>query len=137
MNNKKKLTVFIALIVVMIGAALLLAKMILTKETGEFSIGAAISITGSMLIGGLVSYLLSIWKEKRNKKIPEVDERTVVVLKNYFVWAFYIVMIASSFILIILYLTDVETIELGMIFAYQALIYILVAIGAFIAKRIG
>ena len=137
MNNKKKLTVFIALIVVMIGAALLLAKMILTKETGEFSIGAAISITGSMLIGGLVSYLLSIWKEKRNKKIPEVDERTVVVLKNYFVWTFYIVMIASSFILIILYLTDVETIELGMIFAYQALIYILVAIGAFIAKRIG
>lgn len=138
MNNKTKLKVFIGVVIgVIIGASILFAKIVLTKETGGFNIGMAISIIGAMILGAFFSYLLSIKKKKRNNNIPEVDERTILVLKNYFTWAFYFVMIGSGFVSIILSLMNVEKIELGMIFAYQAFVFILVAIGAFVAKRIG
>src|SRR5699024_11109494 len=138
MNDKTKFKIFIGLLVgILIGAALLLAKLILTKETGEFSPVMAIAITGGMILGASSSYLLSIRKKKKNNNIPEVDERTVLVLKNYFLSAFYLVMMGTGLICLVLYLMDITTIELGMIFVYLTFVFIIVAIGALIAKRKG
>lgn len=138
MSDVKKLKVFAGVVFgVMIGASVLIAKTVFTKETGEFDIGLALAIAGAMIVGVLVSYLLSIRKTKRNGNIPEVDERTISVLKNYFMWAFYFVMIGSGLVSFILFLMDVKTIELGMIFVYQAILFMIVALGAVIAKRVG
>lgn len=138
MSDVKKLKVFAGVVFgVMIGASVLIAKTVFTKETGEFDIGLALAIAGAMIVGVLVSYLLSIRKTKRNGNIPEVDEHTISVLKNYFMWAFYFVMIGSGLVSFILFLMDVKTIELGMIFVYQAILFMIVALGAVIAKRVG
>lgn len=138
MGNKKKLKIFTGVILgVMIGALTLLAKVVITKETGSFSIGTAINLIGTMLLGISFSYLISTRKKGRNRDIAEVDERTILILKNYFMWAFYLVMIGSGLFLIILYFMDIATIELGMLFVYQMFLFIIVAIGAFIVKKIG
>lgn len=138
MTNKKKLKMFMGVVVgVMIGAIILFAKIAFTEETDGLSIGMVIAVSGAIVLSASFTYLLSIRKKKRDNNIPEVDERTILVLKNYFMWSFYFVMIGSGLVSIILYLMDVKTIELGMIFAYQAFVFIIVAIGAFIAKRAG
>ena len=121
----------------MIGASVLVAKVVIKKETGQFDVGLVFAIAGTMIVSALISYLLSIRKKKRNGNIPEIDERTILVMKNYFMWAFYFVMIGSGLVSFILFLMDVKTIELGMIFVYQTILFMLVAIGAVVAKKIG
>ena len=138
MTNKRKLKMFMGVVVgVMIGAIILFAKIAFTEETDGLSIGMVIGVSGAMVLSAFFTYLLSIRKKKKDNNIPEVDERTILVLKNYFMWSFYFVMIGSGLVSVILYLMDVKTIELGMIFAYQAFVFMIVAIGAFAAKRTG
>lgn len=133
MNDRKKLKVFAGVVIgVLIGATVLIVK-----GTGEFDIGMILAMTGAMIGSAFVSYLLSIRKKKQNGNIPEVDERTIKVLKNYFLWAFYFVMIGSGLISFILFLMDVKTVELGMLFTYQVLLFMIVAVGAVVAKRVG
>lgn len=137
MNNEKKLKVFAGVVLgATIGASVLLAKVILTKETGESDIGTILLITGAMIVGVLISYLLSVRKQKRNGNVPEVDERTIFVMKNYFMWAFYFVFIGTGLITLVIYLMNVKTVEVGMLFVYQMIVMILVAIGAGVAKKI-
>lgn len=137
MNNEKKLKIFAGVVLgAMIGASVLMAKVILEKETGEADIGSLLLIAGAMIVGVLISYLLSVRKQKGNGNIPEIDERTIFVMKNYFMWAFYFIFIGTGFITFMLFLMDVETVEVGMLFVYQMIIIILVAIGAGVAKKV-
>lgn len=137
MNNEKRLKIFAGVVLgAMIGASTLLAKVMLEKETGEADIGSLLLITGAMIVGVLISYLLSVRKQKRNVNIPEVDERTIFVMKNYFMWALYFIFIGTGLITLMLYLMDVKTVEVGMLFVYQMIIVILVAIGAGVTKKI-
>lgn len=137
MNNEKKLKIFAGVVLgAMIGASVLMAKVMLEKETGEADIGSLLLIAGAMIVGVLISYLLSVRKQKRNGNIPEIDERTIFVMKNYFMWAFYFIFIGTGLITLMLYLMDVETVEVGLLFVYQMIIIILVAIGAGVAKKI-
>lgn len=135
MNQKGKLKVFWGIVIgATIGAMIMLAKMMFEKETGGFSIGTLMGVVIAMVFGAVSSYLLS--SRKNNKTIPEVDERTVFVMKNYFVWALYFVLIGSALVSVCLYLMDVQTIEIGMLFVYQALLFVLIGAGAFVAKRV-
>ena len=137
MNNEKKLKIFAGVVLgVMIGASVLMAKVMLEKETGEADIGSLLLIAGAMIVGVLISYLLSIRKQKRNGNIPEIDERTIFVMKNYFMWAFYFIFIGTGLITFMIYLMDVKTVEVGMLFVYEMVVMILVAIGAGVAKKI-
>ena len=137
MNNEKKLKIFAGVVLgAMIGASVLMAKVILEKETGEADIGSLLLIAGAMIVGVLISYLLSVRQQRRNGNIPEIDERTIFVMKNYFMWAFYFIFIGTGLITFMLFLMDVETVEVGMLFVYQMIIVILVAIGAGIAKKV-
>ena len=137
MNNEKKLKIFAGVVLgVMIGASILMAKVMLEKETGEADIGSLLLIAGAMIVGVLISYLLSVRQQRRNGNIPEIDERTIFVMKNYFMWAFYFIFIGTGLITFMLFLMDVETVEVGMLFVYQMIIVILVAIGAGVAKKV-
>lgn len=137
MTNEKKLKIFAGVVLgAMIGASTLLAKVMLEKETGEVDIGSLLLIAGAMIVGVLISYLLSVRKQKRNGNIPEIDERTIFVMKNYFMWAFYFIFIGTGLITFMLYLMDVETVEVGMLFVYQMIIIIVVSIGAGVAKKV-
>lgn len=138
MSDLKKLKIFAGVVLgVMIGASVLIAKVIITKEIGEFDVGLVFAIAGTMIAGAFIGYSASNWRRKRNGNIPDIDERTISVLKNYFMWAFYFVMIGSGLVSFILFLMDVKTIELGMIVVYQTILFILVAIGAVVAKKLG
>lgn len=138
MSDLKKVKIFAGVVLgVMIGASILITQLFMKKEFGDFDIGLGFAIAGSMIGGVLISHLLSIWKEKRNGNIPEIDERTIFVMKNYFMWAFYFVLIGSAIVTFVLYFSDVKTVEIGLLFVYQMIIYIFVGTGAFVAKKIG
>lgn len=138
MSDLKKLKIFtVVIFVAMIGGSVLIAKAIINKETGDFDILTGIILTGAMVGGLLISYLLSIRKKKRSDNIPEIDERTIFVLKNYFMYAFYFLIVISAIVTFVLYFLDVKTVDIELLFIYQMIIYICLGIGAIIAKKIG
>ena len=138
MSDLKKLKIFAGVVLgVMIGASILIAQAVSIKETGDFDIELAFLIAGSMIGGALISYLLSIWKKKRSHNIPDLDERTIFVLKNYFMYAFYFLLVVSGILTFVLYFLDVKTVEIGLLFVYQMMIYICLGIGAIVAKKFG
>ncbi|WP_078394153.1 hypothetical protein [Shouchella patagoniensis] len=106
------------------------------REEYDLNFGVIITAIIATIIGSLIPILLSKWKKKRKGNIPEMDERVLLLLKKYFLIAFYFVMIGSSFLLIVLFGMGVEMIETGMIIAYMAILYVLIGVGAFVVKHI-
>jgi hypothetical protein len=93
-------------------------------------------IIGGILLGAIVPLLFLLWRKKKSKLIPAIDERNLLLFKRYLLGAFYVVMIGSSALLITLYGIGIETIETGMIIVYMAILYILIIIGAMVTKRL-
>ena len=106
------------------------------REEFDLNFGVIIAAVLAAIIGSLIPILLSKWKKKSKGNIPDMDERVLLLLKKYFLIAFYFVMIGSSFLLIVLFGMGVEMIETGMIIAYMAILYVLIGVGAFVVKHI-
>ncbi|MBD7945355.1 MULTISPECIES: hypothetical protein [Psychrobacillus] len=106
------------------------------KEEGIFDWGLFLPmVVGSL--GGFIGFFLFAWlRQKKNGKIPDMDERTAVMMKNYFSTVLYFVLFGSGVILLILFAIGVETIETGMLIVYMMILFMLIGIGAFITKRI-
>ncbi|MEW9502949.1 hypothetical protein [Jeotgalibacillus marinus] len=89
------------------------------------------------IIGGAgVPFCISLWNKKRNKKVPEVDERVISLLRKYFLIVLYIVLIGSGFALVTLYSLGVHSIETGMLIAVLSGLYSLIGLGFLIIKRL-
>ena len=65
-----------------------------------------------------------------------MDERTTVMMKNYFSTVLYFVLFGTGAILLILFALGVETIEIGILIIYMMIIFMLIGIGTFIIKKI-
>lgn len=96
-----------------------------------------IPIIGGTTIGLVVSFLSSWISGKRNGNVPAYDERTWSVMKNYLLIAFYVIMIISSVILLVLVGMDIERIETGWLAVYLGGIFLLLGAGAWLTKRFG
>lgn len=90
----------------------------------------------SIITGIFIGHFFIKWRIKRKKNIPIADERTILMMKNYLLIVVYIVFMISAMILIILFLSGVETIEIGWIFVYLSVLIILTMIGGVIVSRL-
>lgn len=138
MSDSKKLKIFTGVVLgVMIGASVFLAMAFIYKDNGDINFGIGVIIAIAMVGGALLSYVYSIWKTKQSNNIPEIDERTIFVLKNYFMYALYFLIVISGIITFVLFFLDVKTIEIESLFIYQMIMYLCIGVGAMIAKKVG
>ncbi|PAF21197.1 hypothetical protein CHH49_12290 [Terribacillus saccharophilus] len=90
-----------------------------------------------ILVGALCGVglpMLISWSNRRSRQ-PDMDERTVRMLKNYLLSAFFLVSFLSGVLLLVLVGIGHETIELGWIAVYGGAIFILMTAGLFVVKR--
>ncbi|MDL4842417.1 hypothetical protein [Aquibacillus rhizosphaerae] len=115
----------------------LLGFYIVGRETGEFNFDTIVpSVLVGVTLGSLVSFLLYKWNKRKNGNVPQVDERSIVLLKRYLIGVLYIVLIGVGAACIFLYAIGVETVELGMIIVCLAGLYLLIGLGAMVVKRL-
>lgn len=114
----------------------LLGVYLIGKEEGEFSFELAGSVIIGSLGGVLITFLYAKWRKKRNGNVPEVDERSLFLMKRYLLIILYFVLVGSGAILIVLYAMGVQTVETGMLIVYMMILYILIGIGAVVVKRL-
>ncbi|MET1249273.1 hypothetical protein ABWW58_10830 [Sporolactobacillus sp. STCC-11] len=127
----ERLTMGIILLGMIIGG---LIGLRIAGVTINFSIAAA--IIGAPLIGFLISYSLSKWRKKRIGTIPEADERTLLMLKRYFLGVLYFVLFGSGAALLVLYAMGIQTIETGMLIVCMMILYLVIGIGTLIAAKL-
>ncbi|MBU3176888.1 hypothetical protein KPL47_10945 [Clostridium estertheticum] len=101
---------------------------------GNDPIEYVMPIIGGLALGSVITLILYKWNKKRKGNIPDVDERTLLLLKRYLMIVLYVVLLGSGAILLVLYSMGVHSIETGMLIVYMMVIYILIGVGAIITK---
>lgn len=101
---------------------------------GEDPIEYVMPIIGGLALGSVITLILYKWNKKRNVNVPDVDERTLLLLKRYLVIVLYVVLLGSGAILLVLYSMGVYSIETGMLIVYMMILYILIGVGTVITK---
>ncbi|TYS63469.1 hypothetical protein FZC76_19815 [Sutcliffiella horikoshii] len=135
-SNKKWfwLAFVVILICMQIGGAL--GIYIIGREEGVFDYSLLLSMFQGTL-GGLVLVLLIMYfHKKRMPKLPEFDERSMLLMKRYFLGAFYVVFIGSGAIVVTLALLGFQTVEVGMLAVYLSILFIVVGAGALVTARL-
>ncbi|RHW39052.1 hypothetical protein D1B31_13910 [Neobacillus notoginsengisoli] len=135
--DKKKLSIItwvVIIVTMMIGG--FLGIYLIGKETGEYDFGLATPMLAGLAGAVILNIVLAKWKKKRNGKVPEVDERSLVLMKRYFNIVLYFVLFGSGAILIALYAMGITHIETGLIIVYMMALYLIIGIGALIVKRL-
>jgi len=135
--NKHKLQMTIWFVV--IGCMIIggfLGVYLIGKETGEYNYEIAIAILVGTVLGFIIYLLISMWNKKRNGNIPDVDERSILLMKRYLVSVLYVVLFGSGAVLLFLYSMGVRFIETGMLIVCMMGLYMLIGLGAVITKRI-
>lgn len=113
----------------------LLGVYLIGKEEGVFDFGLAASVIGGSVGGFLISLFVTRWLKKRRGNIPEVDERSLVLMRRYFLGVLYVVLIGSGALLLVLFGMGIQYIETGMLIVYMMILYVLIGIGAVVVKR--
>ena len=103
---------------------------------GEDPIEYVMPIIGVLILGNIITLILYKWNKKRNGNVPDVDERTLILLKRYLMIVLYVVLLGSGAILLVLCSIGVHSIETSMLIVYMMVLYILIGIGAIITKYI-
>ncbi|NMH72403.1 hypothetical protein HF078_04895 [Bacillus sp. RO2] len=135
-NNKKWfwLTWGVILICMQIGGAL--GIYLIGKDEGVFDYSLLLSMFSGTL-GGLILVLLFMYlRKKRKRKLPEFDERSLLLMKRYFLGALYVVLIGSGAVVVTLVFLGVETVEVGMLAVYLSILYVVVGMGALVTARL-
>lgn len=134
-NPKLQITIWSVVIGCMIIGGFL-GVYIIGKETGEYNYEIAIAIIVGTILGPFIYLLFSRWNKKRNGNIPDVDERSVLLMKSYLMVVLYAVLFGSGAILLILYSMGVHFIETGWLIVYMMGLYMLIGLGAIITKQL-
>ncbi|MEA3321611.1 MAG: hypothetical protein U9Q88_16570 [Bacillota bacterium] len=135
-NNKKWfwLTWGVILICMQIGGAL--GIYLIGKDEGVFDYSLLLSMFSGTL-GGLILVLLFMYlRKKRKRKLPEFDERSLLLMKRYFLGALYVVLIGSGAVVVTLVFLGVETVDVGMLAVYLSILYIVVGMGALVTAKL-
>lgn len=103
---------------------------------GEDPSKYAVEIIGGTILGTVITLLLGKLNKKRNGNIPDIDERTLTLMKRYLMIVLYFVLFGSEAILLILYSMGVHTIDTGMLIVCLGGVYILIGFGAIITKHL-
>lgn len=114
----------------------LLGVYFIGKEEGEYNFELALAVIVGSVGGFVIFSLYSTWRKKRNGNVPEVDERSLLLIKRYLLIVLYFILIGSGAILLVLYAIGIQTIEVGMLIVYMMILYMLIGIGAVVVKRL-
>ncbi|UAL47651.1 hypothetical protein [Sutcliffiella horikoshii] len=135
-TNKKWfwLAFVVILICMQIGGAL--GIYIIGREEGVFDYSLLLSMFQGTLGGLVLVLLIMFFRKKRKPKLPEFDERSMLLMKRYFLGALYVVFIGSAAIVVTLALLGVETVEVGMLAVYLSILFIVVGMGALVTARL-
>lgn len=136
MNNKKIFILSWVFIIACILAGGFLGIYIIGKGTGDYNYDLALPMIGGTAIGILLSIILYKWGTKRKRNVPDFDERSILLMKRYFLIVLYVVLVGSGAVLLVLYAMGVHTIETGMLILCLVCLYMLIGIGAFVTKRL-
>ncbi|UII56286.1 hypothetical protein LS684_02005 [Cytobacillus spongiae] len=131
--NKNKLQ--IVMFIVLFGSIIfggLLGVYLIYKNTGVFHSEWIPAIIGGVLLG----FIPMLLRKKRGGTIPDVDERSMMLYKKYFMAVLYLVLFGSGAGLLILFLNGVKYIETGMLIIYLMVIYMLIGLGVLVVKRL-
>ena len=135
MKKRYEILIYVFIIgCVLVGG--LLGIYLIGRETGYFDFELAQSVVFGVAIGSVVTFLSSLWHKKRHGKIPKYDERSFELLKGYLLASYYIVMIGSAGLLLVLFFMGVDTIETGAIAAYMAVLVMVIILGALVTNRL-
>lgn len=135
MNKHYKIITYIFFIILIVLSGSLVVYLI-GKEKGDYNLGLFIPIVFGALCGLVINFLHSKWHKKRNGNVPEVDERSLLLMKNYLLIVLYFVLIGSSALLLLLYLMGIHTIETGILIVYMMILYMLIGMGTIVVKRL-
>jgi hypothetical protein len=136
MKNNKLLIFGLAFIFVCILIGGFLGIYIIGKTTGEYNYNLAIPIIVGTVSGFFIYLIFFKLSKKRNGNVPDFDERSVILMKRYFMIVLYVVLIGSGAVLLILYSMGVYSIETGMLIVCMMILYMLIGIGSLITKRL-
>lgn len=134
MRKRYEIMIYLFLAAMIITGGLL-GVYLIGKDEGEFDFGLASVVIVATIGGFLVQFLFSTWRKRRKGNIPEIDERSMVLMKRYLLIVLYFVLIGSGALLLILYAMGVHTIETGMLIVYMMILYLLTGIGALVVKQ--
>lgn len=81
-------------------------------------------LNGIMIVGFIVGDVLMKRFNKKREGMPMADERTLERLKNYLLGVIVIIFLISGVSLFVLFLMDVEAIDVGWLFVYLAVLLI-------------
>ncbi|WP_404460281.1 hypothetical protein [Sutcliffiella horikoshii] len=135
-TNKKWfwLAFVVILICMQIGGAL--GIYIIGREEGVFDYSLLLSMFQGTLGGLVLVLLIMFFRKKRKPKLPEFDERSMLLMKRYFLGALYVVFLGSAAIVVTLALLGVKTVEVGMLAVYLSILFIVVGMGALVTARL-
>lgn len=114
----------------------LLGVYLIRGETGGFDYDLAGAVVVGTAIGLVFYFIAAKLSKKRNGNVPEVDERSIMLLKRYFMITLYVILLGSGAALIVVYSMGIHLIETGLLIVCLGVIYIVVILGAFVIKRL-
>lgn len=139
MKKRYKIMMYTFLIAIMIIGGLLVVYLI-GKEEGEYSFEWVIAVIKGVVGGAIGAFVIKLlyskWRMKRKSNVPEVDERSVLLMKRYLLIVLYFVLFGSSALLMALYGMGIHTIETGMLIVYMMILFLVIGIGAVIVTRL-
>ncbi|EKN70344.1 hypothetical protein BABA_05531 [Neobacillus bataviensis LMG 21833] len=136
MNNRKLQITIWSVVIGCMSIGGFLGMYLVGKETGEYNYEMAIAIIGGTVLGFIFFLLISMWNKKRNGNVPDVDERSILLMNRYLMGVLYVVLMGSGAVLLILYSMGVHFIETGMLIICMIGLYMLIGLGAVITKQL-
>jgi len=102
---------------------------------GELNHEITIAVIAGSIVALLIQLFYSKWRQKKNGNVPEFDERSLLLMRRYFMVVLYFVLFGSGALLIVLYAIGVREVEIEMLVLYAMAIFMAIGFGALVAKR--
>ena len=101
---------------------------------GERNYEIAIAVIIGSIAAFFIQLFYSKWRQKKNGNVPEFDERSLLLMRRYFMVVLY-VLFGSGALLMVLYAVGVREVEIEMIVLYMMALFMVIGFGALVAKR--
>jgi hypothetical protein len=67
------------------------------------------------VLGFIIYLLFSKWNKKRNRNVPDVDERSVLLMKSYLMGVLYVVLFGSGAVLYMIFFLGALMLVTGLV----------------------
>jgi integral membrane sensor domain MASE1 len=100
------------------------------------NLSLAIAIPLGAVLGFLIFYLLSKRSKRKNGNTPSFDERNALMMQQFLVIAQNVIMLVVGTALVITYAKGITSINIEVLIVCWMILFILIGLGALLAKRL-